>query len=859
MPGVDPIAHRGCLGATPTAVRVGVRAMLQAGLIMPTDSNTRKWSPLKPPEMTILADHAILHGDRREDDRLDLPPKLAAVFDILRNKSTQTPIAVAVFGGWGTGKSSAMRWLSDRLRQWSQQDEKKREGHAAIETVWFDPWKYQTREDVWRGLIAEVILACLEVGRPKPETKLQYIERAARQFGAYVGRPFLAALARIKIKANLGDKNTASVGGEISGEAFTAVLDELRKVRKPHTPYLNEFEGALKTWVEEFFPQTVKRGTPRRLALLIDDLDRCLPAVSLQVLEALKLYLNIPGLVFVVGLDRAVLEAVVRTEHAKYGVSEEKSREYLGKMFQVQVDIPPTQAEAREFLTAQIGELDKASEYKWGRLLDASSPDVDGRNREIIESKIAVLGRDNPREIKRMLNSVLLRAWAAAENDKLDQDAPGDAEQKRALRFAQGAQVFLVQRLLWRGLEREDLLLRDDVQEFFVSWSEFVRKYPEFRPWEVDVRGGDEHDALPPRGTWAERLRRPSARESTRRHHSRESTDVPERLPEAELKYGALRDAEPAKQLLADRHLWELMRIPFSHDVAAACAVTPPAMDKPASARRPSSTHDGDAAHEGVASSPRPTSHAERPHWLAVAVARAVDKPVSELSEGDAQRVESLDLSGNADTGDLTPLSVLTSLRTLSLLNTPTVDAGLKQLSSLTSLQILDLRNTQITDEGLTHLRVLTGLRTLDLDRTQIGDAGLAHLSSLSELRVLRMWGTQITDAGLAHLSGLTCLHTVDLGATQITDNGLTHLRALTGLHTLDLDRTQIGDAGLAHLSSLSELRVLRMWGTQITDTGLVHLSGLTHLHTLDLGATQITDAGLEHLTGCTKTQEPQR
>ncbi len=770
MPGVDPIAHRGCLGATPTAVRVGVRAMLQAGLIMPTDSDTRKWSPLKPPEMTILADHAILHGDRREDDRLDLPPKLAAVFDILRNKSTQTPIAVAVFGGWGTGKSSAMRWLSDRLRQWSQQDEKKREGHAAIETVWFDPWKYQTREDVWRGLIAEVILACLEVGRPKPETKLQYIERAARQFGAYVGRPFLAALARIKIKANLGDKNTASVGGEISGEAFTAVLDELRKVRKPHTPYLNEFEGALKTWVEEFFPQTVKRGTPRRLALLIDDLDRCLPAVSLQVLEALKLYLNIPGLVFVVGLDRAVLEAVVRTEHAKYGVSEEKSREYLGKMFQVQVDIPPTQAEAREFLTAQIGELDKASEYKWGRLLDASSPDVDGRNREIIESKIAVLGRDNPREIKRMLNSVLLRAWAAAENDKLDPKAKGNAEQRRALRFAQGAQIFLVQRFLWRGLEREDLLLRDDVQEFFVSWSEFVRKYPDFKPWEQDGCDATTRDAQSDDAVGVNVLQQDEASARKERYFKQaDSTSGAEAAAPETKEYAELRAKEPVKQLLADKHLWELMHIPFSHDVAAACAVTPPASDKAASPRRPPPADEGGEGKGGVTPRGGPIPPGDWPHALAVAVARQLDKPLAELTEADVQQLAALDLSGNVEVADLTPLSGLTALQRLYLNQTGVTD--LTPLAGLTGLQELWLNQTGVTD--LTPLAGLTALQWLWLNQTGVTD--LTPLAGLTGLQGLRLSQTGVTD--LTPLAGLTGLQELWLNQTGVTD--LTPLRGL--------------------------------------------------------------------------------
>jgi len=46
-------------------------------------------------------------------------------------------------------------------------------------------------------------------------------------------------------------------------------------------------------------------GEDDRMVIFIDDLDRCLPEVALQVLEALKLYFNIDGVAFVLGIDRA--------------------------------------------------------------------------------------------------------------------------------------------------------------------------------------------------------------------------------------------------------------------------------------------------------------------------------------------------------------------------------------------------------------------------------------------------------------------------------------------------------------------------------------------------------------------------
>ena len=121
---------------------------------------------IEPPRMTILSDHPILREDdpskEREPDSFGLQSRLAAAYDILRHQNTQTPIAIAIYGDWGTGKSSAMRWLCNQLAVWGEQ-KVDRQGHMKLRTVWFDPWKYQKREEVWRGLIAEVILNSIDM------------------------------------------------------------------------------------------------------------------------------------------------------------------------------------------------------------------------------------------------------------------------------------------------------------------------------------------------------------------------------------------------------------------------------------------------------------------------------------------------------------------------------------------------------------------------------------------------------------------------------------------------------------------------------------------------------------------------
>ena len=114
-------------------------------------------------------------------------------------------------------------------------------------------------------------------------------------------------------------------------------------------------------------------------------------------------------------------------------------------------------------------------------------------------------------------------------------------------------------------------------------------------------------------------------------------------------------------------------------------------------------------------------------------------------------RVVKLDLARTKATNDdLSLLTSLPELRSLSLSSTAVSDAGLKQVRSLAKLQSLRLAATQITDEGLLQIAALPTLQELDLAGTPITDAGLARLKSLTKLRQLYITSTRVTAKGVA-------------------------------------------------------------------------------------------------------------
>ena len=128
--------------------------------------------------------------------------------------------------------------------------------------------------------------------------------------------------------------------------------------------------------------------------VFIDDLDRCLPAKAVQVLEAVKLFLDKPGCVFVLGADTRVTQAAVTKYYTNEGVTGENASDYLEKIIQLRFDLPPV------------------PDDEMGRYVETQSGDPELAKHWQVISAGAEL---NPRKVKTFLNDINL-AWALLRN-----------------------------------------------------------------------------------------------------------------------------------------------------------------------------------------------------------------------------------------------------------------------------------------------------------------------------------------------------------------------------------------------------------------------------------------------------------
>ena len=271
---------------------------------------------------------------------------VSALADAIRG-GTPPQFTIGIYGPWGSGKSSLLNAIAEDL---SRGDE--------VIPVLFDAWRYEGASHIIVPLLHAIYKKTQALRSPSLAEAVQ-----------------AAMLSVIRgISISLGP---LSVSGEslLPREARDEITNLDAAFAKPYAE-MRAISDAL---------------NGRRIAVLIDDLDRCSSEKLVGLLEGINLVMDVPGFVFVLALDYDVLARAVasRYPHASGHV-------FIEKMVQVPFRVPRLELPREGFLTELIPD--------WEERVGSLPVKF-----EKIVYDVATLGLDvNPRQIKRLINSVLI-------------------------------------------------------------------------------------------------------------------------------------------------------------------------------------------------------------------------------------------------------------------------------------------------------------------------------------------------------------------------------------------------------------------------------------------------------------------
>jgi hypothetical protein len=278
---------------------------------------------------------------------------------------TSAPFTASIEAGWGAGKSTLMRRVQRRL-EGKAPDQHRPPTDAR--TVWFNAWTAPEAQ-VLEGLVRSVL----------DQLDANLLRRIARK------RKLLSGLG-------LGVSVVAGFLG------FGNVVDRVWGRVSIDPKQRNELNEFVREAMEKWLAKSSRDG--RLIVVFIDDLDRCSSVTVLQVFEALKLYLDAPGFVFVLGWDT---EQVLRSVAAEKGRDDRLPQRYVEKIVQFGFRIPRPSDDQLTRLSDTLCEAAGLTESV-----------LEQEHRELLINTT----EGNPRQLKRFINRfILLHETVGATTD----------------------------------------------------------------------------------------------------------------------------------------------------------------------------------------------------------------------------------------------------------------------------------------------------------------------------------------------------------------------------------------------------------------------------------------------------------
>ena len=327
----------------------------------------------------------IITDDVSIDPILGINYYKKVIIDII--KKSYPKFSIGIHGEWGTGKTTLMKLIFEELEK-----ELKNKNNNSIVPVWFNAWRYE-RENQFALF---PLLQTISNSIPKGDTKKGKVKEAVSKFATGFSKGLIKSVPEI-VSAVLPSVvseplkiTTDNVIDKVSKE-FIPMIDKISQRVIEETVYSNEIEN-IETTIAK-----VREEEDFKIVVFIDDLDRCSPNKALEVLESIKVFLDLNGFIFVMGLSHdkitQLITAYYKEKDKEIGI---EGDQYLKKIIQIPINLPL-------WNTNDIVEL--VNYFVDNGIIKKENHKI------IIKNNIPLIStaiENNPRDIKRFLNNFII-------------------------------------------------------------------------------------------------------------------------------------------------------------------------------------------------------------------------------------------------------------------------------------------------------------------------------------------------------------------------------------------------------------------------------------------------------------------
>lgn len=339
-------------------------------------------------------------------DKFGIVPYVEALGEFI--VSCETPITIALQGGWGTGKTSFINIINSYLNN---------NYPRQVQTFTFNTWQYSQF-----NLENHIGISFLKylIEEISNKDNVQDNKNLKRMFNK---------LSRVVSGSTI---NLGMFG-------FTVSENFGKEEETPELLDVAQIIGELKNTMQSIVNEQLKNlGSNGRIVIFIDDLDRLSPEIAVNLLEVIKLFVDVKGCVFVLAVDNKVIEEGVK--NVKH-TTNEKTKSFMEKMIQVPFKIP-------------------VEVYKYESLLEEKIPLFKDDQAEYLSPLLDLIKLSvgsNPRAIKRLINYYTLNMSIVSFDKDMEKDTIHQALMLATISMQLSCQPLYV--LLLKNKNDEDKLL----------------------------------------------------------------------------------------------------------------------------------------------------------------------------------------------------------------------------------------------------------------------------------------------------------------------------------------------------------------------------------------------------------------
>lgn len=216
---------------------------------------------------------------------------------------------LAINNEWGTGKTTFVKMWEQQLK------------NHDYKTLYFNAWENDFESSPLVAIMAEL--------KTLTDKKNTDAFKSLLKKGAILSKSLIPSLIKAVADKYI-DTDVLVDAIENTAKASLEIFEDEIKEYTSKKQSLKEFRDEMKNFLDK-----TRNGTP--IIFIIDELDRCKPSYAVEVLEQVKHFFSVPGIVFILAIDKIQLGHAIK---GAYGSDYINTEEYLRRFIDVEYSIP---------------------------------------------------------------------------------------------------------------------------------------------------------------------------------------------------------------------------------------------------------------------------------------------------------------------------------------------------------------------------------------------------------------------------------------------------------------------------------------------------------------------------------------